>query len=795
MVKKPTYEELEQRVKELAKEAVERERAEDALKDSARQWQTTFDAINDVVCLIDMEGNMLLCNKAMANLVGKSSQEIIGRKCWELVHGTSEPIKGCPIVRMKKTHRRETMLLPVGDRWFNVTVDPLLDEAGNLTGAVHIINDITELKQAEKALRAGEEKFDAMLSSIGDHMSMMDKDLNIIWANDTAKRIFGNDIVGKKCFTAYHRRKEPCEPHPCLTLKVFQDGKIHEHDIQVLGKDGAIIHFHCTANVALRDEEGKPTAVIEISRDITDAKRVEEALAESEHFLVSVFDSIQDGISVLAPDLTIRRVNEVMKEWYAQNLPLEGKKCYECYHNKDKSCDPCPTLRCIASGKTEREIVRGLEGSPVEWVELFSYPMKDSDSGEVTGVVEFVRDITDRKQAEEEKRKLEIQLRQSQKMEAIGTLAGGIAHDFNNLLMGIQGHTSLALLHTDPDHPHFTHLKGIEDMVQRGSNLTRQLLGFARQGKYEVKPTDLNELIEKSSKMFGQTKKEIRIHRKYQKEIWAVEVDRGQIEQVLLNLYVNAWQAMPRGGNLYISTSNVVIGKTSGRAFDVEPGDYVLFTVTDTGTGMDRKTIERIFDPFFTTKEIGQGTGLGLASAYGIVKAHGGHITIESEQGRGTTVGIYLPASEKKVEKGAKTVEGFIKGTETVLLVDDEEVILEVGQDLLESMGYRVLTADYGEEAIEVYKRKRDEIDIVLLDMIMPGMSGGEVYDRIKEINPDIKVLLSSGYSVDSEASEILERGCDGFIQKPFKMNELSGKLREVLDRGETIKQKKGLQP
>jgi CheY-like chemotaxis protein len=225
---------------------------------------------------------------------------------------------------------------------------------------------------------------------------------------------------------------------------------------------------------------------------------------------------------------------------------------------------------------------------------------------------------------------------------------------------------------------------------------------------------------------------------------------------------------------------NVTDNDMKGKLYGPKPGDYVRLTVTDTGSGMDKETMERIFDPFFTTKEMGRGTGLGLASAYGIIKAHAGYIDVESKKGLGTTFTIYLPASEKEVQKFVKTAEQLIEGTGTVLLVDDEEVILEVGQDLLEAMGYLVLTADNGEEAVEVYRKNRD-IDIVVLDMVMPTMGGGEGYDRMKEINPDVKVLLSSGFSIDGEATEILERGCNGFIQKPFRMNQLSQAIREIL--------------
>jgi PAS domain S-box-containing protein len=387
----------------------------------------------------------------------------------------------------------------------------------------------------------------------------------------------------------------------------------------------------------------------------------------------------------------------------------------------------------------------------------------------------FLRDITAQK-------KLEAQLQQAQKMEAIGTLAGGIAHDFNNLLMAIQGRTSIMLMNKDSSHPDFGHLMGLEGHIESAADLTKQLLGFARGGKYEVRPTDMNELIKKQNRMFGRTKKEITIRGKYVENLWSVKVDRGQIEQVLLNLYVNAWQAMPGGGDLHLETENATLDETDAKLFFSEPGRYVKISVTDTGTGMDKATRKKIFEPFFTTKEMGRGTGLGLASAYGIVKNHGGFINVYSEKGHGATFNIYLPASEKEVIEEEKPAGNTLKGTETVLFIDDENMIVEMAEELFEQLGYKVLTAGSGTAAIETYEKNKERIDMVLLDMIMPDMNGGETYDKLKEINPNVKVLLASGYSMNGTASEIMDRGCNGFIQKPFKMEELSQKLRGILD-------------
>lgn len=406
------------------------------------------------------------------------------------------------------------------------------------------------------------------------------------------------------------------------------------------------------------------------------------------------------------------------------------------------------------------------------------------EKGQPSGFRVVGRDVSERLRAESEKRRLEAQLQQAQKMEAVGTLASGIAHDFNNIMMGILGNASLMLARIEPDHAHHEKLKNIEKYIQNGAELTKQLLGFARGGKYHVKTTDLRELVSGSAHMFGRTKKEIRIHTTHLKDTWPVDVDRGQIEQVLLNLFVNAWQAMPGGGDLHLLSENVELNETAGMPYRVEPGRYVKLSVVDTGVGMDDATRKRIFEPFFTTKEMGRGTGLGLASAYGIIKNHGGHINVYSEKGRGTTFNIYLPASDKAVAREVQKPHELRRGSETVLLVDDEDITIEVGEEILAELGYRVITARNGREALTVYRDNADKIDLVILDMIMPDMGGGKAYDELRKFDPDIKVLLSSGYSISGEASEILSRGCNDFIQKPFNMKQLSEKMRGILDGG-----------
>lgn len=383
----------------------------------------------------------------------------------------------------------------------------------------------------------------------------------------------------------------------------------------------------------------------------------------------------------------------------------------------------------------------------------------------------------------DEKRKdLEEKLLSIQKMEAIGTLAGGIAHDFNNILMGIQGYISVILYDLKPDHPYRIKFENIENYLKMGSDLTKQLLNFAQGEKYEAAAADVNELIDKSGDMFGRTRKEISIYKHLKKQLWAVNVDRGQLNQVFLNLFINASQAMPEGGNLTIETDNVVLGENEIRPASLEAGRYVRIVIIDDGIGMDNKTLKRIFEPFFTTKPKGIGTGLGLTSSYGIIKSHGGAIEVESEPGKGTRFRIYLPATTAAPAAQEQRQEDVLTGTETILIVDDEKINIAVMKEMLEMLDYHVFCAGSGQEALAVFMEKQNEIDLVVLDMILPGMSGSQTFEALRQINPQIPVILASGYNAKGEAQKILDKGCNGFIQKPFHLQDLSQKIRDILD-------------
>ena len=394
-------------------------------------------------------------------------------------------------------------------------------------------------------------------------------------------------------------------------------------------------------------------------------------------------------------------------------------------------------------------------------------------------ILNVARDISRRIEIEEEKKELEAQLLHAQKMEAIGTLAGGIAHDFNNLLMGIQGRISMIRAHSEPEQPHYRHVDQIEKTVTSAANLTKQLLGFARKGKYQIQPTCINSLVEDSTRIFIRSRKEIKLILDCEEACRIVDIDRGQIEQVLINLYVNAWHAMPEGGNLNIRTNNVDLEEGFCQPHEVASGPYVHISVADSGMGIDPTIIGRIFEPFFTTKGTGKGTGLGLASAYGIVKNHNGIIQVKSQKGEGTTFDIFLPASAAESEKISPPP--VVRGRGTVLVADDEEETLLAAEMMLNELGYQVLKANGGREAIEVYRENADGVDLVAVDIVMPDLSGGETYKQLKTVNPNVKVLLMSGFSQSRMVEDLLEAGCAGFLQKPFDTRTLSVKINEVL--------------
>ena len=547
-------------------------------------------------------------------------------------------------------------------------------------------------------------------------------------------------------------------------------------------KDGGVLSVEIYSRPIFY--RGQPV-ILNVARDISRRVEAEKALRESEERYRSVVENSSDGIMILDERLQIMFANRVLSDILALPMAtLENSRFQDYLVESGPPLTGASLMRSshpFGTGPPPIYQVRGKDGGQ-RTVRITANRFKDS-GGQEKFVVQVV-DITDQLTFEEEKKQLEAQLIHAQKMEAIGTLAGGIAHDFNNLLMGIQGRLSMIRLQSNPSQLHFEHIEPIERTILSATNLTQQLLGFARKGQYEIKPTSINSLVEESTRMFISTRKEIDLQLNCREDVRPVKADRGQIEQVLINLYVNAWQAMPQGGRLTINTENVRLPESLGKQLDIPPGDYVKVSVIDSGEGMDRETMERIFEPFFTTKGIGKGTGLGLASAYGIIKNHRGAIEVDSRKGRGSTFTIYLPVAETGVAEEAELREETInRGRGRILVIDDEEESIMATELMMRELGYEVITARGGEEALRLFRENGQAFDLVTLDMIMPGMNGKETFDRLKEIDPDIQVLLISGYSHSHQADEIIQRGGTGLLQKPYDIFSLSSKLNEVMAR------------
>ena len=544
-------------------------------------------------------------------------------------------------------------------------------------------------------------------------------------------------------------------------------------------------------------EERKPVTQCRIAAtDISKRWRAEEALKESERKLSSIVNTIPDIVYRLDRNGMINFISEGIRRYGYRPEELLGQPMMSLVHPQDRQV----ARHRITERRTGARSTDGLElrliprgeraksesGSQnrdhffmVNAEGLYTGSKRPADH--FIGTQGIAHDITSRKLNEIERMQLEAELNKARKMEAIGTLAGGIAHDFNNLLMGIQGNISLMRLdmHNSVEIPQ--RLDGIERCVKRGSQLTRQMLGFAKSGKYNIETIDINKIVEDTVQLFARSRKTIKIYRNFGKNLWNVDADQGQVEQVLLNLLINSEQAMPDGGQIFLKTERIKPEARHLKRLGLKPGKYVRILVEDTGSGMDKKTQNRIFEPFFTTKEVGRGTGLGLASAYGIIKNHGGVIDVVSTPGLGSRFFIYLPASNNAAAVKIETRRGVVKGNGTILLVDDEDIIIEVGEKMLGCLGYRVIIARSGTQAVEIYQRRYQDIDMVVLDMIMPHTSGFETYTRLKEINPLVKVLLSSGYRDRGQAGEIVERDAQSFIQKPFDLSQLSQKIASML--------------
>jgi PAS domain S-box-containing protein len=605
--------------------------------------------------------------------------------------------------------------------------------------------------------------------------------------NAATERITGNsskELIGTD-FMDYFSEPDKAQAG---YQQVFQDGFVQDYALEIRHKDGHLTPVLYNASV-YRDEAGQVMGVFAAARDITERKRAEEILRESEEKYRSILENIQDGYFEvdLAGNFTFvngvvcRRLGYSREELIGMNNrqytdEITAKKVYQLYNRIYRTGEPVRNF--------EEEVIRK-DGT--RWIYELSVSLIRNPEGKPIGFQGISRDITERKRAEKEMAALQEQLRESQKMEAIGRLAGGIAHDFNNLLTVIKGYSQLSLMELKEGDPLKGNIEEIQKGSQRAADLTRQLLAFSRRQVMEMKVLDLNTLLRDLDKMLRRIiGEDIELTTLLANDLGRVKIDPGQIEQVIMNLAVNAKDAMPSGGKLTIETANAVLDESYARNHaDVKPGRYVMFSVSDTGVGMTPEVRERLFEPFFTTKQKGRGTGLGLSTVYGIVKQSGGNIWVYSEPGHGTTFKIYLSRVDEPLEqlREKTTREELLRGSETVLVVEDEEKVRQLTVEILGKQGYSVLDASQGDDALAISEKHKGPIHLILVDVVMPGISGTELTKRLAFLRPETKILYMSGYTDNAIVHHgVLEKGVN-YIQKPFTIDELTRKVREALDK------------
>ena len=785
---KPLFEAFALIKSDLDRIIEEREAASEALEIEQAYLYQLFENAQLAVVRGSSGGVIQQVNPEFTRIFGYPAEEVIGRSIDDLIvpedrreeaQATTRRVEGgekasCETVRRHKDGSRITVELLA----FPIAID------GRQVGAYSMYLDLRERVRAEAALRASEERYRDLFDNVSDLLYVHDMEGRFVQANLAFRQLSGLSEEDVLRLNARDLMPEENRPRFGDYLERIRRQGADEGFLRFLDRDGRsrVVEYR---NSLITGEDGRPLGVRGSARDLTDRLRAEKSLRESEERHRSILENMDEGYYEvdLAGNFTF--VNRAMCNMlgYTRDEIL-GVNNRE-YMDEETAREVFSVFnRVHQTGRPESgfnwETIRR-DGS--KGIVETSVSVKVGARGEPVGFRGLVRDVTERERDRVEKLRLEAQLQHAQRMEAIGTLAGGIAHNFNNLLMGIQGNASLMALDLDVGHPHSGRLKTIENLVRSGSELTRQLLGYAREGRYEVNAVDLNQLVRETGGTFGAARREIRVHTELCPTLLSVLADRGQVEQALMNLFVNAADAMPQGGDLFLSTENRSSDEMKEKPYAPKGGIYARLLVRDTGQGMDEETRSKIFEPFFTTKGLSKGTGLGLASVYGIVKAHGGYIDVSSEVGRGTTFEIHLPATSASAETPPEQERSIDPGIGTVLLVDDEETVLAVGAEMLSRMNYTVRTAGGGEEAVRLFQADHEEIDLVILDLIMPDMGGGEVFDRLRSIDPGVKVLLASGYSMDGKAAEILERGCDDFIQKPFDMSLLSEKVSGLLSR------------
>ncbi len=660
----------------------------------------------------------------------------------------------------------------------------------------HVFNDmLVKLRDMEEKARYTE-----LMENVDDAVYLVDETNTIIQSNEATRLQLGYSVENP--LNIEHDSILPEKDVRTLRnlLMSGDDQTRRKATIETshISRDGSLIPVEIKARVI--DYRGKKV-ILHVARDIRNRIEAEKALRESEQRYRSVVESSHDGIMIVDDQHVIVYANEqICRTLGYERHEIETTPFKEILSDSilDFTSNPHSSIR--PKDKNSFAFTRK-DGEDRHGSIRFTH-IKDPDGNR--RVVIQLLDITEQLRTERENRQLEAQLLHSQKMEAIGTLAGGVAHDFNNLLQVIHGYTELLMGMKKKDDPDLKQLREIKNASQRASDLTDQLLTFSRKTEGTTLPINLTSEVEQGYRLLSRTlPSSIRTSLYLADDLKIIHADPGRIQQVILNLGVNARDAMPEGGELTIETKNIVLDEIASKKYlEAKPGDYVRLSITDTGHGMDEETIKHIFEPFFTTKSTGKGTGLGMSIVYGIVQDAGGYITCYSKVGIGTTFRIYFPATEKSPMTETNTTisekttppailnqnndepefDSNLEGTETILLVDDEERIRSLGVMLLSQYGYTVLTAKDGIEALAVYQAKKDTIDLVIIDLIMPEMDGRKCFSKLKKIDPKIKVIMSSGYAVSPK--EIKQEGVKAFIDKPYEIQTMLETIRETINGG-----------
>lgn len=773
----------------------ERKKAEEGLKESEERYRTLVEEATDIIVTIDMKtGVISSANNFGAKVLGYEREHVVGKLSFlEMIHPDDHERVLIRLQGLAYENQREPnfplRLLKSDGTCIHAEINGAVtyDNKGAPETFMGVIRNVTEQKRAEQALRESERRYRLLADNVKDIIWTLDiGTLRFTYMSPSVTAVLGyslDDVVSL-------RLENILTPDSLRTAMEALSGQLAPENIEHQGpvwsrtieleqrcKDGTTTWGEMTVTF-VRDATGKPVELLGVTRGITERRQAEEMLRKSEEKYRTLFEESKDVVFIITPEGEILDMNSAGLELfgYSSEGDLRDINVIEDAHVDSQN------LKILRSKMASQGFVKDYElnlrkkdGSQV--IGFVTASAVHDENGDLIAYRGILRDVTEEKQ-------LEQQLIQAQKMESIGTLAGGIAHDFNNLLGGVLGYASLIKTRISEDHELYRYVNTIEISAMRAAELTGQLLAFARGGKYNIKPVVLNGVVEETLRIIDSTfDKSIEIKTHLHPQLPAVEADSGQMQQVLMNLCVNSRDAMPAGGELIIDTDFVRLSDEYARAhMGAKPGLYAVLSVTDTGMGMEKETAQKVFEPFFTTKEDGKGTGLGLSMVYGVVKNHDGYIAVYSEPGQGATFKIYLPAKGIP-EKEEMSVSGVhLGGSELVLVVDDEDVMRSIAKDILEAHGYSVLLAQDGIEAVNVYREHKDEIHLVILDMVMPKRGGRETFSELKALNPDIKAILSTGYSRSGKAQDILDSGVMGFVQKPYQVGLLLSKVRCVLD-------------